>query len=83
MRKPSFIEIRLEGISGYSRHAKPEINKLKAAINGLLYFWDITPEKKQPAHPKPIIKNEKPAICSIEGLLMVLNNKSGTQVQKA
>ena len=83
MRKVSFIETRVGGRIGYIKHIKPEMNRLNAAIIGLPYFSDITPDRKHPMHPMPIIKNEKPAICSIEGLLRMFNNKSGTQAQKA
>ena len=83
MRKVSFIATRVGGRIGYNKHIRPEMDRLNAAISGLPYFSDITPEKKHPMHPMPIIKNEKPAICSIEGLLRIFNNKSGTQAQKA
>ena len=83
MRKVSFIKTRSGGRIGYSKHTTPEMSRLNAAISGLPYFSDITPERKHPMHPIPIIKNEKPAICSIEGLLRMFNNKSGTQAQKA
>ena len=83
MRKASFNEIRSGGRKGYNKHTKPEMNRLNAAISGLPYFCDIIPERKHPMHPMPIIKNEKPAICSIEGLPRIFNNKSGTHAQKA
>ena len=83
MRKASFNEIRFGGRMGYNKHIKPEMSKLNAAIIGLPYFCDIIPERKHPMHPTPIIRNEKPAICSIEGLLRMFNSKSGTQAQKA
>ena len=83
MRKVSFIENRAGGRIGYNKHIRPEMNRLNAAISGLPYFCDIIPERKHPMHPMPIIKNEKPAICSIEGFRRMLNKKNGTQAQKA
>ena len=83
MRKVSFIETRAGGRIGYNKHIRPEMNRLNAAISGLPYFSDITPERKHPMHPIPIIKNEKPAICSIEGFCRMFNKKNGTQAQKA
>ena len=83
MRKASFKEIRSGGRKGYTKHTKPEMNRLNDAISGLPYFCDIIPERKHPMHPMPIIKNEKPAICSIEGWIRMFSNKSGTQAQKA
>ena len=83
MRKVSFTKTRSGGMIGYNKHTKPDMSKLNAAISGLPYFCDIIPERKHPMHPMPIIKNEKPAICSIEGFRRMFNKKNGTQAQKA